>query len=202
MKQIKKLGGISPDRSGFPELRELGRDMRALGIRGVVWSNGKGRGADELFADLDPDLQVQCEAVSGTNHPLIDGLTHDLDMVRAHRDRYGKADTSDLPDWVRAYIEELETDNMTLRARVEELSPESGQLPDVAEFSPEVIRQARECLGWTQETAARMLGASVPTLNRWEHGKTIPASPSHIRAIGNMVDGALDAGLEVVSVPF
>ena len=155
-----------------------------------------------MFPDLDLDLQEQCLAVASTNHPLIDGLTHELDRIRRQRDRYGRVDLSALPEHVQEYIQGLETACMDLRSRIEELLPDTSTLPDVTEFSADCIRQARECLGLTQAQAAVRLGASVPTLNRWENSRTIPVSPAHIRAIGAMVGDAMDTGMELVNTPF
>ncbi|MFQ5914168.1 MAG: hypothetical protein ACE5JS_13395 [Nitrospinota bacterium] len=76
IQQVKKCGGISPKRSEpAVEFEELGREYRAFGLHGVIYANGKGRGADDIWADLDPDIQADAEYMAaretgtgGSNH--------------------------------------------------------------------------------------------------------------------------------------
>lgn len=49
------------------------------------------------------------------------------------------------------------------------------------------IRQLRSTMGVTQEQFAAIVGVTVSTVNRWEHGKSKP-SPLALRQIGDLYE--------------
>ena len=51
-----------------------------------------------------------------------------------------------------------------------------------------LIREVRGRLGLTQEKFAARLGVTLPTINRWENGRTKP-SPLAIRTLRDLVAG-------------
>ncbi len=50
----------------------------------------------------------------------------------------------------------------------------------------ELIREVRARLGLTQEKFAARLGVTLPTINRWENGRTKP-SPLAIQSLRDLI---------------
>ncbi len=196
IQEVKRQGGISPDKSGAPaDWRKLYEEFRDSGYRGVVWANGNGRADDDLFADLALDLQSYCFSVSDTNHPLLDALDHELH-------RCG-------PNVRGETKEELELEAQALREAIHALEARlavcEGLTPNAVEFSPQAMREAREWLNLTQEQALERFPTlgSIPTINRLETGKVKKPSNGVLHAALMLIGEALDAGFEVASeVPF
>ena len=182
---IRKAGGISPCKSSASaDWTELGKDFRRAGHQGVIYSNGNwGRGADELLADLEPDIQARILNNAQSNHPLLDMLAAELDRLPA---RYTGTDTRF----------DLEAENTRLREEIHALENRLAVLdpgdehPRMDGITPESIRDARKALNMTQAEAARRLGVSWLTLSRWENGRTRPKSVNHVRALVAMLNDA------------
>ena len=182
---VRKAGGISPYRSSASsDWQELGREYRRAGYPGVIFSNGtRGRAADELLADLDPDIQARILNNAQSNHPLLDMLAAELDRLPA---RYTGTDTRF----------DLEAENTRLREEIHALENRLAVLdpgdehPRMDGITPESIRDARNALNMTQAEAARRLGVSWLTLSRWENGRTRPKSVNHVRALVAMLNDA------------
>lgn len=47
----------------------------------------------------------------------------------------------------------------------------------------ERLTTLRHRLGWSEETCAHYLGVTYSTLNRWEHGESLPKSQMVLKAI-------------------
>ena len=60
-----------------------------------------------------------------------------------------------------------------------------------------LIREVRARLGLTQEKFAARLGVTLPTINRWENGRTKP-SPLAIRNLRELVTGMGDTGKDLM----
>jgi len=60
-----------------------------------------------------------------------------------------------------------------------------------------LIREVRARLGLTQEKFAARLGVTLPTINRWENGRTKP-SPLAIRNLRELVTGMGDNGKDLM----
>ena len=158
---VRKAGGISPCRSSASsDWQELGREFRRPGHQGVIFSNGnRGRAADEMLADLDPDIQARVMAGAETNHPLLDALSRELARLP---DRY----TGTLTRF------DLEAENARLREEIHALENrllllDPDESPRMEDLAPGDIRQARTALNLTQGQAARRLGVAPLSLNRW-----------------------------------
>ena len=192
---VRKAGGISPCKSDpVSDWTELGREYRLAGYPAVIFSNGRGRAADELLADLDPDIQARILNNAETNHPLLDALSRELDRLPA---RYTGALTRfDL----EAENARLREENRALENRLLLLDPDDdpSRMEDIA---PGAIREARNALNLTQAQAAERLGVSWLTLSRWENGRTRPKSVNHIRALTAMLNEA-QAGMVSGATPF
>ena len=194
---IRKPGGISPCRSSASsDWMELGREYRRAGHQGVVYANGaNGRAADELLADLDPEIQATVLNNAETNHPLLDALSRELNHLP---DRYtGTGTRFDL----EAENERLREEIQALESRLTLLDPDPDEAPRMEEISSEAIRDARAALNPTQEQAARRLGVAPLSLSRWENGRTKPTSPAHVRALVAMLNEA-QAGMTSEATPF
>ena len=61
-----------------------------------------------------------------------------------------------------------------------------------------LIREVRARLGLTQEKFAAKLGVTLPTINRWENGRTKP-SPLAIRTLRELVAGMGDDGEDLAA---
>ena len=59
-----------------------------------------------------------------------------------------------------------------------------------------LVREVRGRLGLTQEKFAARLGVTLPTINRWENGRTKP-SPLAIRNLRELVASMGDEGQEL-----
>ena len=70
-------------------------------------------------------------------------------------------------------------------------------LPSKADY-PELVREARKRLALTQEKFAAKLGVTLPTINRWENGRTKP-SPLAVKQIENCVRQLGPCGDDLVS---
>ena len=193
---VRKAGGISPCRSSATsDWTELGQEFRRAGYAGVIFSNGRGRAADELLADLDPDVRASIENNAESNHPLLDALSRELDRLPA---RYmGKETRFDL----EAENEQLRAEIHTLESRLALLDPDPDEAPETAKIASEAIREARITLNLTQAEAAKRLGVTSLSLSRWEDGRTWPTSPAHVRALTAMLNEA-KAGMVAESTPF
>ncbi len=188
---VKRAGGVSPClSSASSDWQELGREYRRAGQQGVIFSNGtRGRAADELLADLDPDVQARVMAGAESNHPLLDALSRELDRLP---DRYtGPLTRSDLEAENARLREEIHA----LESRLALLEPDPDESPRMDGITPESIRDARNALNLTQAEAARRLGVSWISLSRWENGRTRPKSPAHIRALVAMLNEAKESGM-------
>ncbi|MDP6087274.1 MAG: helix-turn-helix domain-containing protein [Nitrospinota bacterium] len=194
---IRKAGGVSPClSSATADWQELGKEFRRAGHQGVIFSNGtRGRAADEMLADLDPDIQARVMAGAETNHPLLDALSRELDTLP---DRYtGPLTRFDL----EAENTRLREENRALESRLALLEPDPDEHPRMEDIAPGAIREARNALNLTQAQAARRLGVSWLTLSRWENGRTKPTSPAHVRALVAMLNDA-QAGMVAGGTPF
>jgi len=186
IEQVRKFGGVSPDKSNaIGDWYELGREYRRAGFKGVIWANGRGRDAEDIFVDLNPDIQAAAEYLAGretgtggSHHVLLDALTRELHRIG----RNGRSATkqsildenADLRETIQAMECELDTlgrEMWALRARYE---PDADGIPSLADFSPQSVRKARESLGLTQVQAALRIGVAPLTLSRWETGKSRP----------------------------
>ena len=49
------------------------------------------------------------------------------------------------------------------------------------------LKAIREQLGWSEETCAYHLGVTYSTLNRWEHGVSLPRSRVVVSAIERFI---------------
>ena len=191
---VKRAGGISPClSSATSDWMELGREYRRAGYPGVIFANGRGRAADELLADLDPDIQARIANNAESNHPLLDALSRELDRLPA---RYAGTETRF----------DLEAENARLREEIHALENrllllDPDEAPRMEDIAPGAIREARNALNLTQEQAARRLGVAPLSLNRWENGKTSPKSANHIRALTAMLNDA-KAGMVAGATPF
>jgi DNA-binding transcriptional regulator YiaG len=61
-----------------------------------------------------------------------------------------------------------------------------------------LIREVRARLGLTQEKFAAKLGVTLPTINRWENGRTKP-SPLAIRNLRDLVAGMGNDGKDLAA---
>ena len=61
-----------------------------------------------------------------------------------------------------------------------------------------LIREVRGRLGLTQEKFAARLGVTLPTINRWENGRTNP-SPLAIRTLRELVAGMGNEGKDLMT---
>lgn len=61
-----------------------------------------------------------------------------------------------------------------------------------------LIREVRGRLGLTQEKFAARLGVTLPTINRWENGRTKP-SPLAIRTLRELVAGMGDDAKDLLA---
>jgi len=64
-----------------------------------------------------------------------------------------------------------------------------------------MIREVRGRLGLTQEKFAARLGVTLPTINRWENGRTKP-SPLAIQTLRELVSSMGDDGKELMAKYF
>ena len=181
------VGRLAPSPLTLLKMHTVGYRNRLHGTRGP--------GADELLADLDPDIQAFVMGRAESNHPLLDALTAELDRLSS---RYTGTETRS----------DLEAENVRLReeihaleSRLAQLDPAPDECPRIGDIAPESIRQARNALNLTQTEAARRLGVSWLTLSRWENGRTRPKSVNHIRALTAMLNDA-QAGMVSEATPF
>ena len=195
---VKRAGGISPCLSDpQADWTELGREFRRAGYQGVIFSNGRGRAADELLADLDPEVQARIMAGAESNHALLDALARELSRLP---DRYtGELTRYDL----QAENEALRAENRALESRLALLDPDPDESPRMDGITPESIRGARAALNLTQAEAAKRLGTSWLSISRWENARTRPKSPAHVRGLTAMLNEAKQAGMVVAEpAPF
>ena len=61
-----------------------------------------------------------------------------------------------------------------------------------------LIREVRGRLGLTQEKFAARLGVTLPTINRWENGRTKP-SPLAIRTLRDLVASMGDEAKDLMA---
>ena len=61
-----------------------------------------------------------------------------------------------------------------------------------------LVREVRARLGLTQEKFAARLGVTLPTINRWENGRTKP-SPLAVRTLRDLVAGMGDEGKDLMA---
>ena len=61
-----------------------------------------------------------------------------------------------------------------------------------------LIREVRARLGLTQEKFAARLGVTLPTINRWENGRTRP-SPLAIQNLRGLIANMGDDGNELMA---
>jgi DNA-binding transcriptional regulator YiaG len=61
-----------------------------------------------------------------------------------------------------------------------------------------LIREVRARLGLTQEKFAARLGVTLPTINRWENGRTKP-SPLAVRTLRDLVARMGDDGKDLMA---
>jgi DNA-binding transcriptional regulator YiaG len=61
-----------------------------------------------------------------------------------------------------------------------------------------LVREVRTRLGLTQEKFAARLGVTLPTINRWENGRTKP-SPLAVRTLRDLVAGMGDEGKDLMA---
>lgn len=61
--------------------------------------------------------------------------------------------------------------------------------PGDAEIIEKIQRMTaiRKALGWSEETCAHHLGVTYSTLNRWEHGASLPKSQVVLKAIEHFI---------------
>jgi DNA-binding transcriptional regulator YiaG len=183
---VRKAGGISPCKSSASaDWTELGKEFRRAGHQGVIYSNGnRGRAADEMLADLDPDIQAHVLNNAESNHPLLDALSRELDRLPV---RYtGTESRFDL----EAENERLRLELDAMRARLDVLETPLDESPRIEDIAPGAIREARNALNLTQAQAAERLGVSWLTLSRWENGRTRPKSVNHVRALTALMNEA------------
>jgi len=62
-----------------------------------------------------------------------------------------------------------------------------------------LIREVRGRLGLTQEKFAARLGVTLPTINRWENGRTKP-SPLAIRTLRDLVASMGKEGKDLMDI--
>ena len=60
-----------------------------------------------------------------------------------------------------------------------------------------LIREARTRLGLTQEKFAAKLGVTLPTINRWENGRTKP-SPLALQKLRELISNMGDGGKDLM----
>lgn len=60
-----------------------------------------------------------------------------------------------------------------------------------------LIREARARLGLTQEKFAARLGVTLPTINRWENGRTKP-SPLALLKLRELISNMGDEGRDLM----
>jgi DNA-binding transcriptional regulator YiaG len=61
-----------------------------------------------------------------------------------------------------------------------------------------LVREVRTRLGLTQEKFAARLGVTLPTINRWENGRTKP-SPLAVRTLRDLVAGMGNEGKDLMA---
>jgi len=61
-----------------------------------------------------------------------------------------------------------------------------------------LIREVRARLGLTQEKLAAELGVTLPTINRWENGRTKP-SPLAIQNLRELISSMGDDGKDLMA---
>ena len=61
-----------------------------------------------------------------------------------------------------------------------------------------LIREVRTRLGLTQEKFAARLGVTLPTINRWENGRTKP-SPLAIQNLRELISSMGDEGKDLMA---
>ena len=194
---VKRAGGVSPClSSATSDWMELGREYRRAGHPGVIFSNGtRGRAADEMLADLDPEVRAHVLNNAESNHPLLDALGRELDTLP---DRYTGTETRfDLEAENARLREEIHA----LESRLTLLDPDPDESPRLEDVAPGAIRDARLALNMTQAQAAERLGVSWLTLSRWENGRTRPKSVNHVRALTALLNDA-QAGMVAGGTPF
>ena len=62
----------------------------------------------------------------------------------------------------------------------------------------DLIREVRDRLGLTQEKFAAKLGVTLPTINRWENGRTKP-SPLAIQCLRGFVTAMGETGQDLMA---
>ena len=62
----------------------------------------------------------------------------------------------------------------------------------------DLIREVRDRLGLTQEKFAAKLGVTLPTINRWENGRTKP-SPLAIQSLRGFVTAMGETGQDLMA---
>ena len=68
-----------------------------------------------------------------------------------------------------------------------------------AKNSPaDLIREVRTRLGLTQEKFAARLGVTLPTINRWENGRTKP-SPLAVQSLRDLLGDIGDSGQDLMA---
>ena len=73
---------------------------------------------------------------------------------------------------------------------------ESAIVNGQSDLAP-LVRELRERLGLSQEKFAAKLGASFPSVNRWENGKAKP-SPLAVQQIKDLLRGMDQAGADLL----
>ena len=66
---------------------------------------------------------------------------------------------------------------------------------------PDLVREARQRLGLTQEQFASRLGVTFPTVNRWENGRSKP-SPMAKKLLIKVVEQMGDDGADLLAKHF
>jgi DNA-binding transcriptional regulator YiaG len=61
-----------------------------------------------------------------------------------------------------------------------------------------LIREVRTCLGLTQEKFAAKLGVTLPTINRWENGRTKP-SPLAFKNLRALIASLDEDGQNIIA---
>ncbi len=61
-----------------------------------------------------------------------------------------------------------------------------------------LIKEIRRRLGLTQEKFAAKLGVTLPTINRWENGRTRP-SPLALQNLRELVSGMAEEGRDLMA---
>ena len=64
-----------------------------------------------------------------------------------------------------------------------------------------MVREVRSRLGLSQEKFAAKLGVTLPTISRWENGRTKP-SPLAIQTIRNLMDSMGHEGADLMAKYF